>query len=42
MNIAKKYVEGLKNAYNEIGGKKLWDDFEKTVYGASSQGRTFK
>ena len=34
MNIARKYVEGLKKAYYETGGEALWDEFEKIVHGA--------
>ncbi len=37
MNIAEKYVEGLKKAYYKIGEKQEWDNFEKKAYGASSQ-----
>lgn len=29
MNIAQKYMDGLKKAYYENGEKRLWDDFEK-------------
>lgn len=35
MNIAQKYVEGLKKAYYENGGEMQWDNFENVVYGAS-------
>ncbi len=34
MNIAKKYVDGLKKAYYEIGGKQQWDRFETVMHGA--------
>ncbi len=37
MNIAQKYVDGLKKAYYEIGGKKQWDHFEKLMHGASTE-----
>ncbi len=35
MNIAQKYVKGLKKAYYENGGEMQWDNFENVVYGAS-------
>lgn len=35
MNIAQKYVDGLKKAYYENGGKTQWDNFESVVHGAS-------
>ncbi|MDE6896845.1 MAG: SMI1/KNR4 family protein, partial [Lachnospiraceae bacterium] len=34
MNLAEKYVAGLKKAYYENGGEEQWDDFEKIVHGA--------
>lgn len=34
MNLAEKYVTGLKKAYYENGGEEQWDDFEKIVHGA--------
>jgi len=37
MNIAQKYVEGLKKAYYENGGEKQWNHFEKVVHGASEE-----
>ena len=37
MNIAQKYVDGLKKAYYENGGEKQWDDFEKVMHGASKE-----
>jgi len=37
MNIAQKYVKGLKSAYYKTDGKKLWNDFEKTAHGASRE-----
>ncbi len=36
MNLAEKYVAGLKKAYYENGGKEQWDHFEKTVCGAEA------
>ncbi len=36
MNIAQKYVDGLKKAYYENDGQKKWDDFEKVMHGAST------
>lgn len=35
MNLAEKYVAGLKKAYYENGGEEQWDHFEKTVCGAA-------
>ncbi|MDE5780506.1 MAG: SMI1/KNR4 family protein [Lachnospiraceae bacterium] len=35
MNIAQKYVDGLKKAYYENGGEKQWNNFEKVMHGAS-------
>ena len=35
MNIAQKYVDGLKKAYSEHGGEQQWDAFAKAVHGAS-------
>lgn len=35
MNIAQKYVEGLKKAYFDNGAQKQWMHFEKIVQGAS-------
>ncbi len=37
MNIAEKYVDGLKKAYYEVGGKEQWDDFENVMHGASKE-----
>lgn len=37
MNIAQKYVDGLKKAYYENGGEKRWNSFEKVVRGASKE-----
>ena len=37
MNIAQKYMDGLKKVYYENGGKRLWDDFEKKVHGVSKE-----
>lgn len=35
MNIAEKYIQGLKEAYSARQGEALWRDFEKTARGAS-------
>jgi hypothetical protein len=35
MNIAQKYVEGLKKAYYDNRAEKQWVDFERIVHGAS-------
>ena len=35
MNIAQKYVDGLKKAYYENGGEKQWNNFERVVHGIS-------
>ncbi len=37
MNIAQKYVEGLKKAYYENGGAKQWNSFEEVMHGASKE-----
>lgn len=37
MNHAQKYAAGLKKAYYENGRQKQWEDFEKTVHGASKE-----
>ena len=37
MNIAQKYVKGLKRAYCENGGNKQWNSFKKIVHGASME-----
>lgn len=37
MNLVQKYMEGLKKAYYQNGGKEQWDDFEKVVHGASKE-----
>ena len=37
MDIAKKYIEELKKAYYENGGKEVWDNFEKIKEGASEE-----
>ncbi len=37
MNIAQKYIEGLKMAYYENGSKKQWDNFEKIMHGSSKE-----
>lgn len=35
MKIAERYLEGLKRAYYEVGGKEEWDRFERVVHGAT-------
>ena len=37
MNIAEKYVDGLKKAYYERGGEKKWNHFEDVMYGAKRE-----
>ena len=37
MNIAQKYIEGLKMAYYENGGKRKWNHFKKVMHGASKE-----
>lgn len=37
MNIAQKYVKGLKKAYYENGGKTQWDHFENVIHRASKE-----
>ena len=37
MDIAKKYIEELKRAYYENGGKEVWDNFEKIKEGATEE-----
>lgn len=37
MNIAQKYVDGLKKAYLENGGENQWNNFEKVMHGASKE-----
>ena len=34
MEIARRYIEGLKKAYYENGGKTQWDHFENIMHGA--------
>lgn len=34
MDIAQKYVEGLKQAYYSNNGGKDWEEFEETIHGA--------
>lgn len=34
MNLAQTYMDGLKNAYYENGGKERWDHFEQIIHGA--------
>lgn len=37
MNIAQKYVDGLKKSYYEKGREKQWNDFEKVMHGANKE-----
>ena len=37
MDIAKKYIEELKKAYYENGGKEVWDNFEKIKEGVTEE-----
>ena len=37
MNIAQKYMDGLKKAYYENGMRKQWDDFVEIIHGASEE-----
>ncbi len=37
MNIAQKYVNGLKKVYCQNGGEKQWNNFEKVVHGISKE-----
>ena len=37
MDIAKKYVEGLKKAHFDIGYGNYWEHFEKIVHGAGKE-----
>lgn len=37
MGIARQYLEGLKQAYCENGGEKLWNAFEKAAHGARKE-----
>lgn len=37
MNLARKYVEGLKEAYYENDAAKVWDHFEKVMHGADQE-----
>jgi len=37
VNIAQKYVDGLKKSYYEKGKEKQWNDFEKVMHGASQE-----
>lgn len=37
MDIAQKYVDGLKKAYYENGGEKQWNEFEKIMHGAGKE-----
>ena len=34
MSIAQRYIDGLKKAYYENDGRKIWDAFEKVYHGA--------
>ncbi len=33
MNLAQRYIEGLKDAYERNGGNQLWADFERVAHG---------
>lgn len=35
VNIAQKYIQGLKKSYYENGREKEWNNFEKVMYGAN-------
>jgi len=37
MNIAEKYIEGLKKAYINVGAEEEWMHFEKIIHGASQE-----
>jgi cell wall assembly regulator SMI1 len=37
MKIVEEYVNALKKAYYDNGGKKSWDNFERVMHGASSE-----
>ncbi len=37
MNIAQKYIYGLKKAYCENNGENQWNHFEKVMHGASKE-----
>ncbi|WP_160692244.1 SMI1/KNR4 family protein [Clostridium sp. C2-6-12] len=37
MKVVEEYVNALKKAYYDNGGKKSWDHFEKVMHGASSE-----
>jgi len=37
MNIAEKYIDGLKKAYIEYDLQQKWDDFESVIHGASEE-----
>ena len=37
MNLAQKYVDGLKKAYYKNGREKQWDDLEKVMHGADKE-----
>lgn len=37
MSIAEKYINGLKKAYYDNGGRKEWDEFESVIHGASDE-----
>ncbi|MBD5103217.1 MAG: SMI1/KNR4 family protein [Subdoligranulum sp.] len=39
MNIAQKYVAGLKKAYYENGGEKQWERFERASHGIGREDR---
>ena len=37
MSIVQTYIEGLRRAYYENDGKKIWDEFEKVYHGADKE-----
>ena len=37
MDIAQKYINGLKRAYYNNNGAQQWDNFEKVIHGASKE-----
>ena len=37
MSIVKQYMDGLKKAYYENGGKEVWDEFERVFHGEEKE-----
>lgn len=37
MSIAEKYINGLKKAYYDNGGREEWEKFESVIHGASDE-----